>query len=177
MNTHQKVYKLTSLLLQYPKKEWLQKVSEMKRFTQTLEDSIVKDYLTSFLHYITSMSYVQLCEQYVKTFDFHGVATLNLTYSVFKNSRKRGQALVQLRKIFNESNLQMETDELPDYLPMILEFLAIADQDDATRLLKLHFNSIKKLEKDLVENDSPYHFLLKAILTTAKNTLGNMHVS
>src|SRR5699024_7401142 len=97
------------------------------------------------------------------TFDFHGIVTLNLTYTVFKDSRKRGEALVKLRQMFYDSNLSAETEELPDYLPMILEFLAMADEKYIHQVLKLHLNSIKKLEKDLAENDSPYHFLLKAV--------------
>ncbi|MDY0408259.1 nitrate reductase molybdenum cofactor assembly chaperone [Virgibacillus soli] len=177
MKTNQKVFKLASALLHYPDKTWLKEVAYIEAEINSIEEPVIRSYLQSFLHYMKSTSFDQLCENYVYTFDFHGIVTLNLTYHVFKDSRKRGEALVQLRKIFKESKLEAKSDELPDYLPLILEFLSVAKDEQAVDLLKLHIKSIQKLDQTLTENDSPYHFLLKAVQDVAYRTLQNKHVS
>jgi len=177
MKLHQKVYKITSLLLQYPQKEWDDALPEIKEEIRIMDNPMVKAYLTSFIHYLESTPHIRVCEKYVNTFDYHGVTSLYLTYNVFKDSRERGEALVKLRKILSDSDLETDTEELPDYLPMILEFLSEADDQYVHRLLKLHLNSIIKAEKDLVENDSEYHFLLKAAIEASRQLLKNEKVS
>jgi len=177
MKAHQKVFKLTSTFLLYPTREWVEELSEVRKEVASFENIIAKNYIMSFLHYVETQPFDQLCEDYVYTFDFHGVTTLNLTYNVFKDSRERGAALVQLRQIFSDSDLETETDELPDFLPMILEFLAVADEKYVLRLLKLHLNYLRQLEKELVKNDNQYHFLLKAIIEVAQVVLQKEQVS
>lgn len=178
MKAHQKVFKLTSTLMLYPQRQWIEQISAVKEEISTYNNSLVNSYLNSFIHYLETTPFEQLCLNYVYTFDFHGVTTLNLTYNVFKDSRKRGEALVKLRQILSDSDLEAESDELPDYLPMILEFVSVADEKYAIRLLRLHMNSLKHLEQELVKNDSPYHFLLKAIIEVSLNTfLKNEQIS
>lgn len=177
MRCHQKVFKMTSILLQYPEKQLLHSLKDLHKEIAKLKSPVIQAYMKSFLHYLESTPYEILCEKYVKTFDFHGLTTLYLTYNVFKDSRKRGEALVKLRQIFNESNLIAETDELPDYVPLILEFLAETDEESCLNVLKLHLNSLKKLEEDLTKNDSDYHFLIKAVMKTAEETLKKLQAS
>ncbi|PAV29434.1 nitrate reductase molybdenum cofactor assembly chaperone [Virgibacillus profundi] len=177
MKAHQKVYKITSIFLQYPQKEWYDFLPEIKSEIATIENPTANAYLTSFMYYLESTPFDQLCERYVKTFDFHGITTLYLTYNVFKDSRERGEALVKLRQLVTDSNLETETEELPDYLPMILEFLSAAEDKYVQRMLKLHAKSILKLDQDLVENDSDYHFLLKATIEISNEMMRNAKVS
>jgi nitrate reductase delta subunit len=177
MKLHQKVYKITSLFLQYPQREWFDEVREIKTVIQTVENPVAKAYLTSFIHYLETTPFIRLCENYVNTFDYHGVTSLYLTHNVFKDSRDRGEALVKLRRLMADSNLETESEELPDYLPMILEFLSEADEKYIHRMLKLHLNSIMKVDKDLAENDSNYHFLLKAAIEVSRQLLKNEKVS
>ncbi|GAB3805071.1 nitrate reductase molybdenum cofactor assembly chaperone [Virgibacillus kimchii] len=177
MKLHQKVYKIAALLLQYPQKEWVDELPELKAEIQKLENPMAKAFLSSFIHYLECTPYIRICENYVNTFDYHGVTSLYLTYNVFKDSRDRGEALVKLRRIMNDSDLELESEELPDYLPMILEFLSEAEEKYIQRMLKLHLNSMVKVSKDLAENDSPYHFLLKAVIEVSRQLLKNEKVS
>src|SRR5690625_4880546 len=150
MKLHQKVYKISSTLLQYPTEEWIKSIDEIKFELNSLDETVAKTHLNSLLSYVESTPLQTLCEKYVYTFDYHGIVTLHLTYHVFKDSRQRGEALVKLRNIFQESNLLALTDELPDYLPLILEFLAVATTEQMNYVLKLHYNSMIKLHDDLV---------------------------
>lgn len=177
MKQHQKVFKLTSLLLHYPNEEWLSKLDEIKSEIATINNQVINAYLNAFMTYLEKTPYDELCERYVKTFDFFGVTTLNLTYNVFKDSRDRGTALIKLRQIFSESEMMPLTDELPDFVPLILEFLAVCEDELVEKLLKLHFNSFTKLENDLEKNDSDYHFLAKAIVEVASEHLKNVKAS
>src|SRR5690625_33742 len=122
MNKQQKIFKIAGLLLHYPEKEWIENLEAIEIEISSLKDLSINNYFQSFKKYLTTNTYEDLCERYVKTFDFNGVSTLNLTYNVFKDSRERGNALVQLREIFSKSQFYPITDELPDYVPLILEF-------------------------------------------------------
>jgi|SRR5690625_204119 len=177
MNNQQKIYKLIALFLQYPEKEWLENIHLIEKEIESLKIPLINDYFHSFINYLTSTPYEQLCERYVKTFDFYGVTTLNLTYNVFKDSRERGNALIQLRKIFSNSKYHPITDELPDYVPLILEFLAICEKELADQLIKIHYKSFVKLEQDLIEQESPYRFLIKIVVHLASERLKEIKAS
>ena len=177
MEKHQKVYKITSFLLQYPTAEWVNSLKEIKSEIKKMNDPVVTMYLNSFLHYVETTPFDELCEKYVYTFDYHGFVTLHLTYPVFKDSRQRGEALVKLKNAFKESNVEELTEELPDYLPLILEFLSIANEKQMHYVLKLHYKSMEKLHENLVKEDSEFHFILKAINQVSLQQLENKDVS
>lgn len=177
MKTDQKVFKIASMLLQYPSKEWMEEMPIVKLEIDQIHDSLAKMYLHTFIHYLEATPFNELCEKYVYTFDYHGIATLHLTYPVFKDSRQRGEALVKLRQLFKAAEVEAATDELPDYLPLILEFLSLAKEEQITEILKLHYKSIERLHDDLVKEDSEYHFVLKAIKVISEQKLENKDVS
>lgn len=174
METHQKVYKIASILLQYPTEEWLLGIEEIKLELKTMDDSLTKMYFNSFLYYVESTPFLELCERYVATFDYHGIVSLHLTYHVFKDSRQRGEALVQLRNIFKQSDFETITEELPDYLPLILEFLSVANEKQMQQVLKLHYKSMEKLHDDLMKENNEYHFILKAINNVSEQKIKNV---
>lgn len=177
MNKQQKIFKITGLLLNYPQEEWIENLETIEMEINSLKDASVNSYFQSFAKYLTATTYADLCERYVKTFDFYGVSTLNLTYNVFKDSRERGNALVQLREIFSQSQFYPLTDELPDYVPLILEFLSICETELADQLIKIHYKSFVKLEQDLMENDSPYQFLMKIVVYLISERLKTIKAS
>lgn len=174
MEKHQKVFKIASILLQYPTEEWLRGVEEIKLELKTMDDSLTKMYFNSFLYYVESTPFIELCERYVATFDYHGIVSLHLTYHVFKDSRQRGEALVQLRNIFKQSDFETITEELPDYLPLILEFLSVANEEQMQQVLKLHYKSMEKLHDDLMKENNEYHFILKAINNVSEQKIKNV---
>src|SRR5690625_189735 len=129
MKAHQKVFKLLSVLLQYPEREWIKEIPMMALEIEQLNDAYLQKNFTAFFDYLKHTDFDQLCENYVNTFDYHGIVTLHLTYNVFKDSRKRGEALIELQRLFKTVDLEKTSAELPDYLPLILEFLAIVESE------------------------------------------------
>ncbi|OMF54900.1 nitrate reductase molybdenum cofactor assembly chaperone [Paenibacillus sp. FSL R5-0490] len=168
MNQNQAVYKLASVLLQYPSSEWKDYLPDLHSEADSLDDKQIAVSLKKFLDYLDRTAYEDLCQNYVLTFDFNERSTLYLTYSVFKDNRERGPALVKLRQEFKEAGAELESDELPDYLPLILEFAAITEPEKSAKLLKLHFRSIERLSLELEALNSPYHFLLAACVDCIK---------
>ncbi|MCM3586197.1 nitrate reductase molybdenum cofactor assembly chaperone [Mesobacillus maritimus] len=164
MNQKQMVYSLISTLLQYPEVEWKSQINEVWEEVGQIPDKEIREPLGKFLTYLEDTPYEELCENYVYTFDFYEKTTLYLTHKVFKDNRERGEILVQLRQEFYKAGLEFLSDELPDYLPLILEFAAIAPEEQSERILRLHKRSIDSLQLELQGINSPYRYLIAACM-------------
>lgn len=107
--------------------------------------------------------------RYVATFDFHEPASLYLTAHELGDSRRRGQALIELRALLRTAGFEETGDELPDYLPLLLEFLAHAPADtpeDAVRALEQRLASVCARIQEHLDASSPYRDVFVALLTT-----------
>lgn len=168
MDQSQAVYSLASILLQYPSMEWKDYLDELYHEARQFTDPEVKGCFQRFIDYLERHDYETLCQSYVRTFDFNERSTLYLTYTVFKDNRDRGPALVKLRQEFLAAGAELESDELPDYLPLILEFAAITDTAKSAKILKLHFRAIERLALELEAMNSPYYLLLGAVVSSIR---------
>jgi nitrate reductase molybdenum cofactor assembly chaperone NarJ/NarW len=99
-------WRLLSLLLQYPDEELLE----------------VGDRLPAWMR---TTGLAELQAEYVRTFDFDRRASLHLTYHTHGDRRQRGLELVRLKRRYAEAGLPLTGTELPDYLPVLLEFAAL----------------------------------------------------
>ncbi|MFC5465343.1 nitrate reductase molybdenum cofactor assembly chaperone [Lederbergia graminis] len=176
MNQKQKAYSLISTLLQYPEQEWIPLVHDLNMHEEFPDDEI-RFPLQQFIRYVTNTSYEELCGNYVYTFDFYDKTTLYLTYSVFKDNRDRGPVLVELRNQMYELGMEFTSEELPDYLPLVLECASIISDQDADKLLRLHLRSIRNLYLELQGIDSPYRLLLEACINCIEKDIENEKVS
>ncbi|XJZ28240.1 nitrate reductase molybdenum cofactor assembly chaperone [Bacillota bacterium Lsc_1132] len=159
-------FRMISYLLQYPEKRWL-KWKELVDGIKQFEDSPLTEYLLSFLNEIGEISLDDLSEQYVQLFDFNPKCSLNLTYLKAGEQRKRGQILVELKELYKENGFLMTDEELPDYLPLVLEFVSVAPLDISVNLLGSLRESIEKLKAELAHLNSPYRHLAEACLAGA----------
>lgn len=162
------VWKLCSLLLEYPEQEWL-KNSELKEAVKTISDKRIRNEFLSFFHYLELTPYKVLCERYVKQFDFSTETTLYLTYGIFGDNRERGPALVRLKMEFAKGGFFVKDEELPDYLPLILEFASMAEREFVQRVFHIHNKQLGNLKGKLAEEQSPYARLLQACLHAFEN--------
>ena len=107
--------------------------------------------------------------RYVATFDFHEPASLYLTAHELGDSRRRGQALIELRALMRAAGFEEAGDELPDYLPLLLEFLANAPADtpaDATHALEQRLASVCARIQEHLDTSIPYRDVFVALLKT-----------
>ncbi|MDE1392019.1 nitrate reductase molybdenum cofactor assembly chaperone [Bacillus paralicheniformis] len=157
------VFKLCSLFLRYPDKEWTES-EEASQIVDEINDKGMKYCLRRFLTYVNETSFKEMCENYVRWFDFSEPKTLYLTHGRFGENRERGLAFVKLKMEFAKAGFYIKNDELPDYLPLILEFASIAEKDFVQKVFLIHKKAIDLLLTELEKEDNPYGFLLKACL-------------
>ena len=107
-----------------------------------------------------------VCTAYVDTFDTTRKCALHLTYYAHGDTRKRGIALVQFKQAFRRAGLEVNDDELPDHLSVVLEFGATGSVDVAWKLLNDHRSGIELLQLGLDAKDSPWADAVTALRAT-----------
>jgi nitrate reductase delta subunit len=117
-----------------------------------------------FLAWRRSASFEEQRRVYVQTFDFDRRATLHLTYHTHGDRRQRGLELVRLKRRFREAGHELSGDELPDYLPVLLEFAALAPAEGEALLVELRV-PLELVRARLHDLESPYAGLLDAVVT------------
>ena len=86
---------------------------------------------------------------------------------VHGESRDRGQAMVDLVKIYREAGLEISQHELPDYIPMFLEFLSTQGKENAQAWLKDVEHILGLLQCRLEKRGSHYSVLFESLLAIA----------
>ncbi|NBI30077.1 nitrate reductase molybdenum cofactor assembly chaperone [Chengkuizengella marina] len=168
MEDNQKIFKLISILLQYPQYDWKNNKELMEEISN-LKNPKIKERFLAFLSYVNSEEMDELWKTYVNVFDFNEKTTLYLTYIIFGDNRERGPAFVKLKQEFEDAGFILEKDELPDYLPLVLEFASIAPRENASKLFKIHRKAIDLLHLELKKCNSPYLDLLEICISTIDN--------
>jgi nitrate reductase delta subunit len=104
---------------------------------------------------------------YVDVFDLSRKHSLYLSYWTDGDTRRRGEVLAAFKQRYRRSGFLVNTrGELPDYLPMVLEYAAIVDPVDGTALLQQYRSSVELLRLALVERGTPYAGVLTAVCST-----------
>jgi len=155
--------KLVSLLLQYPQPEILAEIA-----TFDLEDvgpvtASQSEALEGFVAWYRARDLDELRQSYVDNFDFDRQRSLHLTYHLHGDSRQRGLALLKIKNAYREAGLDPDGAELPDFLPLMLEFAALAPGQAGEELLDRHRESIELVRAGLAKDDSPWTPLLDVI--------------
>ena len=106
-------------------------------------------------------------EQYVWLFDRTRSLSLNLYEHVHGESRDRGQAMVALLELYRSKGLDLSANELPDHLPVFLEFLSTLPEAEAASLLGEAAHVLSALGERLHKRDSSYRAVFGALAALA----------
>jgi len=106
-------------------------------------------------------------EQYVALFDRGRATSLHLFEHVHGESRDRGQAMVSLREVYESAGWTLTAGELPDYLPALLEFLALGPDDQALEMLRECAHILRATGEALLARDSLHASVFDALLELA----------
>jgi nitrate reductase delta subunit len=118
-------------ILNYPDTTFLEECSSIKTFIQEFTKSEeIRLELTNMLEPLFNLNLKELQEIYVESFDYKEKTNLYLTAHEMGDSKKRGFALIQLQNLIRESGFDYSGYELADYIPLLLELLAVAPVDD-----------------------------------------------
>lgn len=121
---------LVSRLLQYPDDAFKAELAQMQTVAERLAPGPLADAVRRFLEYVRSQSAIALQEHYTAAFDIAPATTLNLTYHAYGDTEQRAAALARLARTYATAGWSPATGELPDYLPLMLEFLSLCPAAD-----------------------------------------------
>ncbi len=159
------LYRLIARLLDYPDAELFKHLSVMKESLES-DPSIPEQERKTIVDFLTWMgmhTLIGLQETYVQTFDMTPEHDLHLTHHLFGDDRGRGPALVDLGEHYRSAGLELEDGELPDYLPLILEYVSTLDEMEARIFLGDARKVLTVLAENLEKAGSPYSRLIRII--------------
>ncbi len=155
--------KLCSLALQYPHDELIASREELAAATGELSHGPVAEALGLFFAWFAQTPMLELARHYVRTFDLHRRTGLYVTFYSHGDRRERGQVLLRLKKLYRAAGLELEVNELPDYLPLMLEFAAAAAPAHGDLVLREQRPALERIRLSLREQESPYVHALDAV--------------
>jgi len=160
-----KTFKLLGLLLTYPEGTVY---SESNKLLQTLrsESLLPEKFIKKVETFLTTQKAQDLMtaqEDYVETFDRGRAHCLHLFEHIHGESRDRGQAMVNLSETYAAKGLYIDNNELPDYLPLFMEYLSRCEFQDATKLLGEAIDVIATIGAKLKKHKSPYADIFTSI--------------
>ncbi len=162
-----RLYKLLSVLLEYPTQELSGHWAEIQALIPALDHAteIDRQALTGFVAWARELPLLKLQEEYVKTFDLSPDNALYLTHHLFEEQdRQRGPTLIRLSEYFKQAGYTIEGGELPDYLPLILEYLSVLDGENRVReFLQQSAHVAAIVAGNLDKMASPYAPLLRIV--------------
>ncbi|GAA0467598.1 hypothetical protein Ade02nite_88350 [Paractinoplanes deccanensis] len=158
-----RVFELASLLLTYPDTELLDAADDLRAAAALIEPEPVRDEVVAFLDWLLAVSPIEAQREYVQTFDLRRRSGLYLTYYLHGDTRKRGMALLVLKQRYRAHGLRLADGELPDLLPVVLEFAAAAGPGDGEAPLRQHRQGLEVLRAALTDSGTPYRHLLDAV--------------
>ena len=107
-----------------------------------------------------------VAQHYVETLDLNKRSGLYLTFYGEGDKRERGTALLRLKRMYRAAGLPLACTELPDYLPVMLEFAAAAPPGYGEVVLREHHAALELVRLSLRERESPYAHLIDAVCLT-----------
>jgi nitrate reductase delta subunit len=108
-----------------------------------------------------------LQERYFGLFDRSRALSLHLFEHVHGESRDRGQAMANLIELYRGHGLEPTASELPDFLPLFLEFISLLPNDEARALLAEPAGILRSLADRLAARNSAYAAVFQALATIA----------
>lgn len=123
-----------------------------------------REALAAFIQQLRDSALLDIQAAYVETFDRGRAVSLLLFEHVHGESRARGQAMVDLLQQYRDGGLELDARELPDYIPLYLEYLSTRAEAEAAQGLGDVNPILALLSARLQERGNRYHLLFDALL-------------
>ncbi len=170
---------IVSRLLEYPDAALWQHQQEMFEAIAASKNLSKEDAhaLGIFLRDLTAMDPLDAQAQYSELFDRGRATSLLLFEHVHGESRDRGQAMVDLLAQYEQHSLQLNSRELPDHLPLYLEYLSQLPQSEAVEGLKDIAPILALLSARLQQRESRYAVMFDLLLKLANTAIDSDKVA
>lgn len=158
------VRQAAALLLSYPDPELLARLSGIRSaLAEVGADTAAADRMEQWLR---SKPLREVQGEYVQEYDLSRRHSLHLTYWTDGDTRRRGESLLAFKAVYREHGCEIDDSELPDHLPVVLEFAALVAPDDGAELLQRYRPSLELLRLALRDDDLPHLGVLELVCTT-----------
>lgn len=124
--------------------------------------------ITALLHEFATTDIYDLQERYFTLFDRSRSLSLHLFEHIHGESRDRGQAMADLIALYASHGLAMRNDELPDFLPLFLEFLSLLPRAEAQSMLAEAAAILRALADRLARRGTTYAAVMEALAEHAQ---------
>lgn len=164
-----KTLKVLGTLLTYPSADLVAALPEFQEILKK-EKWLPGESLKALNHLVDWMSgqdLLDLQEEFVALFDRTPSLCLHLFEHVHGDSRDRGQALVDLSGVYRDAGLLINTEEMPDFLPLFLEYLSVIEAEESRQNLGEIANVLGVLAGRLQNRQSPYAAVFEALIEAA----------
>lgn len=161
-----KTFKALSALLSYPGEDLIAALPQIEQVLQSegLLGPRRMDEIRSLLQKLGQGDLYDLQERYVLLFDRSRSLSLNLFEHVHGESRDRGGAMVDLLETYRDGGFDLAGSELPDHLPVLLEYLSTRPLPEALALLADASHILVALAERLTRRESAYAAVLGALV-------------
>jgi nitrate reductase molybdenum cofactor assembly chaperone NarJ/NarW len=158
-------YKALSALLSYPSADLKDAADDIRDvlYKEALAPTWALRQLDRLIGDLKVLDLLELQERYVFLFDRTRSLSLHLFEHVHGESRDRGQAMVDLKALYAEGGLDASSVELPDFLPLFLEYLSTRPAEEARTLLAEPLSVIAALKERLAKRKTPYAAVLRVL--------------
>jgi nitrate reductase molybdenum cofactor assembly chaperone NarJ/NarW len=161
-----KTFKVLSALLAYPTTELQEAASECRDViaAERLVPGAIRRQLDGLIVGIATGDLYDLQERYIQLFDRTRSLSLHLFEHVHGESRDRGQAMIDLKAQYEQHGLSISAAELPDFVPLFLEYLSTLPRAEACELLGQPAHIMARLAERLRQRKSPYESVFRALI-------------
>jgi nitrate reductase delta subunit len=163
--------KIISVLMSYPEEDVIMHQQDLCDAVTALQISFEnKARIMQVVDQLISQDLLDAQEAYINTFDRGRSCSLLMFEHVHGQSRDRGQAMIDLMALYETKGLELNARELPDYLPLFLEFLGQCDDLEAIHWLKDMAPILELIEERLRARESIYSPLFTVLLDLSEHT-------
>ncbi|MEU6282789.1 nitrate reductase molybdenum cofactor assembly chaperone [Streptomyces sp. NPDC047028] len=156
------LHRIASILLRYPDETVLGRLDEVTAALPALADAADRDRLAHVTGALRALTPTAAAQGYVETFDHTRRRSLHLTYYRHGDTRARGMALLALKHVYRQAGHEPPGAELPDFLPLVLEFASLAPEPGRRVLLQCQ-SGLELLRGALRDRDDLYAPVLDAV--------------
>lgn len=157
-------YKVFSVFLSYPSfvlKDQIFVSFDLLKKEGFFSDICLKK-IYNFICYIKDTDLLFLQEKYILFFDRRKTFSLYLFEHIHGESRERGMAMIDLKNLYKISNFEIDiSGELPDYIPLFLEYLSVLDSNKASNLFSEIINIISIIGNRMKLCDNLYYIVFE----------------
>jgi len=163
------VLRALSALLSYPRDDLRQALPEIADaiHNSPLVATREREGLMALIEELAAGDLLETEERYVELFDRGRATSLHLFEHLHGESRDRGDAMVELKRLYEHAGFELSTGELPDYLPVVLEYLSCRDLAEARGVLSDCAHLLKAIARALMTRNSAYASVMQALLVIA----------